>query len=83
MYVAVTYTLQCRNLLYPPVTGGNSFHKTQGQKSGTWTVDPLSAMTAMHGTFLEHNNYLHFRTYQTYTTETCSFCCFVCNPIIH
>ena len=83
MYVSVTYTLQCRNLLYPPVTGGNSFHKTQGQKSGTWTVDPLSAMTAMHGTFLEHNNYLHFRTYQTYTTETCSFCCFVCNPIIH
>ena len=56
---AVTNTLQCSNL-YPPLTGENSLQKAQGQKSYTWTEDVLSAVTAMHGTFLEHKNYLYF-----------------------
>ena len=36
------------------------FSETHGQKSYTWTEDLLSAMTARHGTFLEHNSYLYF-----------------------
>ena len=52
-------TLSTSVILYPRLTGGNSFQKTQGQRSYTWTEDLLSAMTAMHGTFLEHNNYLY------------------------
>ena len=53
-------TLSTSVILYPRLTGGNSFQKTQGQRSYTWTEDLLSAMTVMHGTFLEHNNYLNF-----------------------
>ena len=53
-------TLSTSVILYPRLSGGDSFQKTQGQRSYTWTEDLLSAMTVMHGTFLEHNNYLYF-----------------------
>ena len=55
-------------ILYPPLTGVKSFQKAYRQKSYTWTEDLLSAMTAMHGTFLEHKNYFIFEHIKYYTT---------------